>query len=68
LELIRGTIEGASVSPRDVATEALRHNTAAVILAHSHPISVAKPSQADQFITWRSKDASGRSKSEFLTT
>ena len=33
-DLFRGTIDGASVHPREVVKEALRHNAAAVILAH----------------------------------
>ena len=36
-DLSRGTIDGASVHPREVVKEALRHNAAAVILAHNHP-------------------------------
>jgi DNA repair protein RadC len=37
-ELFRGTIDGASVHPREVVREALKHNAAAVILAHNHPL------------------------------
>jgi DNA repair protein RadC len=57
VELFRGTVDGASGYPREVVKEALRHNTAAVILAHNHPSGVAEPSQADQLITRRLKDA-----------
>jgi hypothetical protein len=46
-DLFRGTIDGASVYPREVLNEALKHNAAAVILAHNHPSGVAEPSQAD---------------------
>ena len=56
-ELFRGTIDGASVHPREVAKEALQHNAAAVILAHNHPSGVAEPSHADELITQRLKDA-----------
>ena len=59
VELFRGTIDGAGVYPSEVVKEALRHNTAAVILAHNHPSGVAEPSQADQLITRRLKDALG---------
>lgn len=38
VELFRGTIDGASVHPREVVKEALAHNAAAVILAHNHPL------------------------------
>ena len=56
-ELFRGTIDGASVHPREVAKRALYHNAAAVILAHNHPSGVAEPSQADELITHRLKEA-----------
>ena len=56
-ELFRGTIDGASVHPREVVREALCRNAAAVILAHNHPSGVAEPSQADELITLRLKEA-----------
>jgi DNA repair protein RadC len=56
-DLFRGTIDGASVYPREVVKEALKHNAAAVILAHNHPSGVAEPSQADEMITQRVKEA-----------
>ena len=56
-ELFRGTIDGTSVYPREVAKEALDCNAAAVILAHNHPSGVAEPSQADERITKRIKAA-----------
>jgi DNA repair protein RadC len=56
-DLFRGTIDGASVHPREVVKEALRHNAAAVILAHNHPSFVAEPSQADELITRRLREA-----------
>jgi DNA repair protein RadC len=52
-ELFRGTIDGASVHPREVVKQALARNAAAVILAHNHPSGVAEASQADQLITRR---------------
>jgi DNA repair protein RadC len=55
--LFRGTIDGASVYPREVVKEALSRNAAAVILAHNHPSGVAEPSQADELITHRIRDA-----------
>jgi len=58
-ELFRGTIDGASVHPREVVHRALQHNAAAVILAHNHPSGVAEPSEADRRITRRLKDALG---------
>lgn len=56
-ELFRGTIDGASVHPREVVREAMRANAAAVIFAHNHPSGVAEPSQSDLRITQRLKDA-----------
>ncbi len=56
-ELFRGTIDGASVHPREVVRQAMTHNAAAVIFAHNHPSGVAEPSQADEAITQRLKSA-----------
>lgn len=56
-ELFRGTIDGASVHPREVVRRCLAHNAAAVILAHNHPSGVAEPSSADRAITLRLRDA-----------
>jgi len=56
-ELFRGTIDGASVHPREVVKRALHHNAAAVILAHNHPSGVAEPSRADAQLTRRLCDA-----------
>lgn len=58
-EVFRGTLDGASVHPRDVVKLALARNAAAVILAHNHPSGVAEPSQADELITARLRDALG---------
>lgn len=55
--LFRGTIDGASVYPREVVKQALKHNAAAVIFAHNHPSGVAEPSQADIQITRRLRAA-----------
>ncbi len=56
-ELFRGTIDAASVYPREVVKRALACNAAAVILAHNHPSGVAEPSGADRLITERLRDA-----------
>ena len=50
-ELCYGTIDGATVPPRVVAQRALRHNAAALIVAHNHPSGQAEPSQADIQLT-----------------
>lgn len=56
-ELFRGTIDGASVYPREVVKQALHHNAAAVIFAHNHPSGIAEPSPADKHITEKLKQA-----------
>jgi len=56
-ELFRGTIDGASVHPREIVKLALQRNCAAVIVAHNHPSGIAEPSRADELITHRVKEA-----------
>jgi DNA repair protein RadC len=56
-ELFKGTIDGASVHPREVVRRVIETTAAAVIFAHNHPSGVAEPSQADLRITQRLKDA-----------
>lgn len=56
-ELFRGTIDGATVYPREVVKRALTLNAAALILAHNHPSGVAEPSLADRAITHKLRDA-----------
>lgn len=57
--MFEGTIDAASVYPREVVKRALEHNAAALILAHNHPSGIAEPSQADRRITRRLSDALG---------
>lgn len=56
-ELFFGTINGATVHPREIAKRALELNAAALILAHNHPSGVPEPSQSDQAITNKIVDA-----------
>lgn len=51
--LFTGTINHTEVQPREVVKFALRHNAAAVILAHNHPSGDCEASQADRVITER---------------
>jgi len=53
IELFRGTIDSATVHPREVVKVALKFNAAATIFAHNHPSGTTDPSQADQRITER---------------
>nr|WP_279611051.1 DNA repair protein RadC [Vibrio gelatinilyticus] len=55
--LFEGTIDAASVYPREVVKRALHYNAAALILAHNHPSGIAEPSQADRRITRRLQEA-----------
>ena len=58
-ELFRGTIDSASVYPREVVKKALACNAGAIILVHNHPSGDPEPSDADRRITQRLKDALG---------
>ncbi|MEE4360713.1 MAG: DNA repair protein RadC [Pseudomonadales bacterium] len=55
--LFRGTIDGASVHPREVVRTVLATGAAAVVLVHNHPSGVAEPSRADVRITARLSSA-----------
>lgn len=50
-ELFQGTIDGASVYPREVIRAIFKHNAAAVILVHNHPSGLPSPSEADKRLT-----------------
>jgi len=56
-ELARGTLSQASVYPREVVREALRHHAAALIVAHNHPSGLAEASAADRGFTSQLKQA-----------
>lgn len=50
-ELFRGTLDAASVYPREVVKAALACNAAAVILVHNHPSGLPEPSRSDRTLT-----------------
>lgn len=56
-EMFIGSIDSASVYPREIVKVVLEANAAAVVLAHNHPSGVAEPSHADRKITQRVKEA-----------
>ena len=56
-ELFRGTLNQASVYPREVVKLALARNAAALAFAHNHPSGVAEPSHADELLTRNLKKA-----------
>lgn len=49
--LFTGTINHTQVHPREVVKAALKHNAAAILVAHCHPSGHAEPSDADKRIT-----------------
>ena len=55
--LFMGTIDSASVHPREVVQRALTLNAAAIIFAHNHPSGIAEPSEADRRITRQLQDS-----------
>lgn len=55
-EMFRGTIDGASVYPREVVKRALALNAAALVVAHGHPSGIPEPSQADELVSRRLRD------------
>ena len=56
-EMFLGTINGATVHPREIAKRALSLNAAAIILAHNHPSGIPEPSQSDIALTNKIVDA-----------
>lgn len=56
-QLFTGTLDQASVYPREVVKRALQHNAKAIIFAHNHPSGLADPSQSDIAITNKLKQA-----------
>ncbi|MGI9316845.1 MAG: RadC family protein [bacterium] len=58
-ELFCGTLNGATVHPREVVRSVIEHNASAVILAHNHPSGVAEPSQSDAILTRRLRESLG---------
>lgn len=56
-EMFHGTIDGASVHPREVVKRGLACNAAGLIVAHNHPSGVAEPSRADRALTRRLRES-----------
>lgn len=55
--IFRGTIDAASVYPREVVKIVMQHNAAAVILAHNHPSGQPEPSNSDIYLTKKLKES-----------
>ena len=58
-ELFQGTLDAASIYPREVVKAALASNAAAVILVHNHPSGLPEPSRADRSLTQTLQTALG---------
>lgn len=56
-KLFYGTIDNATVYPRELIKKVLAHNAAAVIFAHNHPSGDCLPSHADKQLTQQLKNA-----------
>jgi len=52
-----GTINGATVHPREIIRGVIDTNAASIVLAHNHPSGVSEPSNADRSITTRIQEA-----------
>ena len=52
-DMFFGSVDRASVYPREVMKRCLHHNAAAIILYHNHPSGVPEPSEMDKDITAR---------------
>ena len=59
VELFRGTIDRASVHPREVVKLVLECQAASVLLVHNHPSMVDEISSADELISKRLVEALG---------
>jgi DNA repair protein RadC len=46
-----GDIDRAVVYPRRILSAALKHNAAALVIAHNHPVGLAHPSEEDRILT-----------------
>ncbi|HBT3065727.1 TPA: DNA repair protein RadC [Klebsiella aerogenes] len=55
--LFTGTINHTQVHPRELVKSGLKHNCAAIIIAHCHPSGLAEPSKADRQVTTRIQQA-----------
>lgn len=57
MEMSHGTLNQASVYPREIVKAALRLDAAAIIMSHNHPSGSPEPSEADLALTRQLKKA-----------
>lgn len=50
-KMFLGTINQATVHPREIIKSALLCNAAAIIVAHNHPSGSCEPSHSDRYLT-----------------
>jgi DNA repair protein RadC len=50
-DLFKGTIDGSSVSPRELIEDAIKHNASSLIFVHNHPSGNPTPSPSDRELT-----------------
>jgi DNA repair protein RadC len=53
----KGGITGTVADPRIILTKALEHKATSIVLCHNHPSGNLKPSQADEVLTQKIKEA-----------
>jgi DNA repair protein RadC len=52
-KMFSGTINSASIFPREIVKRVLALKASAVLMAHNHPSGNTQPSAEDKVITWR---------------
>ena len=57
--LFSGTVDAASVYPREIVTTALQVGAVNIIIAHNHPSGSSQPSEADHRVTDKVRKALG---------
>lgn len=56
-ELFRGAVDYVQVHPREIVKKALVRNAAGLVIVHNHPSRVPEPSQSDELIAAKIKEA-----------
>lgn len=56
-EVAQGTLDEVQVHPREIVRHTLRHNAAAIIVAHNHPSGSTLPSTEDRLLTNKLRSA-----------
>lgn len=59
VEMFRGTLTQTAVYPREVLKDAMKRNSASLVLVHNHPSGLGRPSRADELLTQMLKTTLG---------